>query len=140
MLLTFFLSSILNIRRITVNLEYRLVHSDKLAVGKSSPHAGHRRQVLTAVIVDVAKPPSGKLDLFNLYVVLSRSSGRCTIRLLRDFEDAVFMMRHDPELQQQDDRLEKLDQNTKLWWTQMKNGLDSPLLIMASSNLCIFGV
>ena len=39
-------------------------------------------QTIPRVIVDIASPPSGKLSLFNLYVALSRSSGRETIRLL----------------------------------------------------------
>jgi len=44
----------------------------------------------TAVIVDLAKPPNGKLTPFGAYVALSRSRGRDTIRLLRDFEDKIF--------------------------------------------------
>ena len=39
-------------------------------------------QTIPRVIVDIASPPTGKLSLFNLYVALSRSSGRETIRLL----------------------------------------------------------
>ncbi|KIK15822.1 hypothetical protein PISMIDRAFT_114547 [Pisolithus microcarpus 441] len=39
-------------------------------------------QTLPYVIVDIATPPSGSLNLFNLYVALSRSSGRSSIRLL----------------------------------------------------------
>ncbi|TFK91367.1 hypothetical protein K466DRAFT_458945, partial [Polyporus arcularius HHB13444] len=42
-------------------------------------------QTIPSVLVDLKSPPSGKLSLFNLYVALSRSSGRGTIRLLRDF-------------------------------------------------------
>lgn len=41
-------------------------------------------QTIVPVMVDVAKPPTGPLTLFNLYVALSRSAGRHTIRLLRD--------------------------------------------------------
>jgi len=48
-------------------------------------------QTLKTVIVDLAKPPSGgELSLFNIYVALSRSSGRDSIRLLRDFDPAIF--------------------------------------------------
>ncbi|KIK16994.1 hypothetical protein PISMIDRAFT_112290 [Pisolithus microcarpus 441] len=36
-------------------------------------------QTISSVIVDIARPPSGGLNLFNLYVALSRSSGRDTI-------------------------------------------------------------
>ncbi|KAH9943738.1 hypothetical protein B0H21DRAFT_695357, partial [Amylocystis lapponica] len=42
-------------------------------------------QTISFVIVDIASPPSGSdLTLFNVYVALSRSSGRHSIRLLRD--------------------------------------------------------
>ncbi|KAI6096710.1 hypothetical protein F5141DRAFT_1151848 [Pisolithus sp. B1] len=46
-------------------------------------------QTIPYVIVDIAKPPLGGLNLFNLYVALLRSSGRETIKLLRDFEDTI---------------------------------------------------
>lgn len=73
-------------------------------------------QTIAYVIVDIAKPPKGRLTLFNLYVALSRSSGRETIRLLRDFEDEVFLKSHAAEVQQEDDRLESLNENTRKWW------------------------
>ncbi|KAF9482840.1 hypothetical protein BDN70DRAFT_800717, partial [Pholiota conissans] len=62
-------------------------------------------QTLPYVIINVASPPTGKLTLFNLYVALSRSAGRKTIRLLRDFDDDLFKAAHDPQLLQEDDRL-----------------------------------
>ncbi|KIK22945.1 hypothetical protein PISMIDRAFT_101620, partial [Pisolithus microcarpus 441] len=39
-------------------------------------------QTISHVLVDIAQPPTGGLNLFNLYVALSRSSGHETIRLL----------------------------------------------------------
>ncbi|KAF8833842.1 hypothetical protein BDN67DRAFT_916162 [Paxillus ammoniavirescens] len=51
-------------------------------------------QTIPHVLVDIASPPSGVLNLFNLYVTLSRSSG-------------------------QDDRLQELDTKTKKWWQDM---------------------
>lgn len=36
-------------------------------------------QTLPYVIIDITKPPTRALDLFNLYVALSRSSGRESI-------------------------------------------------------------
>ncbi|KAI0261447.1 hypothetical protein BC834DRAFT_785986, partial [Gloeopeniophorella convolvens] len=43
-------------------------------------------QTISNVIVDVTSPLTGSdLSLFNIYVSLSRSSGRDTIRILRDF-------------------------------------------------------
>ena len=46
-------------------------------------------QTILHVTVNIASPPSGKLS-FNLYVALSRNSGRGTIRLLREFDDDIF--------------------------------------------------
>jgi hypothetical protein len=79
-------------------------------------------QTIATLLADVAKPPSGKLDLFNLYVTLSRSSGRDTIRLLRDFDDVTFLTQHNPSLQMEDNRLAKLDKTTKQWWEKMQEG------------------
>ena len=76
-------------------------------------------QTLPYVIVDIAKPPSGGLDLFNLYVALSRSSGCETIRLLHDFDDQMFLKTHDVALLAEDDRMERLDRITKEWWQKM---------------------
>jgi hypothetical protein len=73
-------------------------------------------QTLSYVIVDIATPPSGTLSLFNLYVALSRSSGRETIRLLRDFDDELFKKSHDVFLLEEDDRLERLNESTRSWW------------------------
>ncbi|KIL62905.1 hypothetical protein M378DRAFT_46886, partial [Amanita muscaria Koide BX008] len=66
-------------------------------------------QTLPFVLVDIASPPYGSLNLFNLYVALSRSSGRETIRLLRDFDPRLFRQTHDVNLMTEDDRLEKLN-------------------------------
>jgi len=78
-------------------------------------------QTIPRVIVDIASPPSGKLSLFNLYVALSRSSGRETIRLLRDFDDEIFLEAHEPELVLEDERLDDLDGTTKLWWQEINS-------------------
>ena len=70
-------------------------------------------QTIPYVIVDIASPPSGvQLTLFSLYVALSRSSGRETIRILSDFDDSVFLKSHDCNLLAEDDRLEHLDRLT----------------------------
>ena len=76
-------------------------------------------QTIPRVIIDIASPPSGKLSLFNLYVALLRSSGRETVRLLRDFDDDIFLEVHEPELTLEDERLDALDNMTKLWWQRM---------------------
>lgn len=43
-------------------------------------------QTVAPVIVDLGKPPSGRLTPFNAYVALSRSRSRDEVRLLREFE------------------------------------------------------
>ncbi|KAG6822648.1 hypothetical protein H0H92_013075 [Tricholoma furcatifolium] len=77
-------------------------------------------QTIPNVLVDIATPPTGGLSLFNLYVALSRSSGRQSIRILRDFDDSIFMAAHDPELLAEDDRLEHMDRQTRKWWQKMQ--------------------
>ena len=76
-------------------------------------------QTIPNVLVDIATPPRGSLSLPNLYVALSRSAGRETIRILRDFEEKWFLQEHDSELQIEDERLEQLNEETKVWWEAM---------------------
>ena len=78
-------------------------------------------QTIPYVVVDIASPPTSGLSLFNLYVALSRSSGRNTIRLLRDFDDDAFLQAHVPELLEEDERLEELDISTRRWWAKMSS-------------------
>jgi ATP-dependent exoDNAse (exonuclease V) alpha subunit len=77
-------------------------------------------QTILLVLVDIASPPNGGLSLFNLYVALSRSSGRSTIRLLQDFDDEVFLRSHDAALMEEDKRLEELNRITLEWWARMR--------------------
>ena len=77
-------------------------------------------QTIPYVVVDIASPPSSRLSLFNLYVALSCSSGRGTIRLLREFDDDMLLQGHEPELIDEDDRLEQLDEVTGEWWSKMQ--------------------
>ena len=78
-------------------------------------------QTIPRVIVDIASPPTGKLLLFNLYVALSRSSGQETFRLLREFDDEIFLGAHEAELVLEDERLDGLDQETKVWWQKISS-------------------
>ncbi|TFY67448.1 hypothetical protein EVJ58_g1608 [Rhodofomes roseus] len=79
-------------------------------------------QTIPCVIVDIASPPSGSdLTLFNIYVALSRSAGRETIRLLRDFDERLLFKPIDVALQVEDERLDKLDGETRRWWGRMKS-------------------
>ncbi|KAI5892662.1 uncharacterized protein SCHCODRAFT_02579232 [Schizophyllum commune H4-8] len=81
-------------------------------------------QTLPAVIVDIAKVPSGTpLNLFNVYVALSRSAGRHSIRLLREYDRSVFRQTHEPELLAEDDRLERLDVASKERWAAYRSRL-----------------
>jgi len=79
-------------------------------------------QMIPYILVDIATPPTGGLNLFNLYVALSRSSGRSTIRLLRNFDDKLFQASHGPELIVEDDRLETLNAETKEQWERNTGG------------------
>lgn len=70
-------------------------------------------QTIKKVIVDIGRPPSGALTPFNVYVALSRSSGRDTIRLLRDFDEDLFKVVPCENLEAEDRRLYNLDHDTK---------------------------
>jgi hypothetical protein len=76
-------------------------------------------QTLSFVIVDIATPPTGTLTLFNLYVALSRSRGRASIRLLRDFDDKLFRGTHNPALLTEDERLEDLNKKAEVWYNNV---------------------
>ncbi|KAJ3892209.1 hypothetical protein GG344DRAFT_45766 [Lentinula edodes] len=56
-----------------------------------------QNQTIACMLVVIGKPPTGMLNLFNLYVALSRSS---------------------------DDRLERLNEQTAWWWKKMKDTLE----------------
>lgn len=75
-------------------------------------------QTMECVIIDLGKPPSGKLTGFNMYVALSRGRGRATIRLLRDFEDKLFTTHPSEELRKEDERLDLLAQSTIRRWRE----------------------
>jgi ATP-dependent exoDNAse (exonuclease V) alpha subunit len=76
-------------------------------------------QTIPLVLVDIASPPSRTLSLFNLYIALSRSSGRSMIRLLHDFDDKVFQQSHETVLTEEDNRLEALNRTMIEWWRRM---------------------
>ena len=79
-------------------------------------------QTIPYVVVDIATPPTGGLSLFNLYVVLLRSSGKETIQLLRDFNAKVFQASHSVQLLAEDDRLRELDTEMKEQWERSGRG------------------
>lgn len=73
-------------------------------------------QTIEYVIIDIGRPPSGSLSAFGVYVALSRSRGRSTIRLLRDFDDALFQNHPSEDLRTDMERLERLNEETKVAW------------------------
>ena len=79
-------------------------------------------QTIPYVVVDIATPPTGGLSLFNLYVALSRSSGKETIRLLRDFDAKVFQASHSAQLLAEDNRLRELNTEMKERWERSGRG------------------
>lgn len=73
-------------------------------------------QTLPAVIVDLAKLPTGVLSSFGAYVALLRSRGRGNIRLLCEFDNKLFTTHPSEALRKENLRLEELDsQTTQLW-------------------------
>ncbi|KIN97094.1 hypothetical protein M404DRAFT_161540 [Pisolithus tinctorius Marx 270] len=77
-------------------------------------------QTLEHCVVDIGTPPSGQLTPFNAYVALSRSRGRETIRLLRDFDVRLFTQHPSEYLRREDEHLHKMDEETREWWEQTK--------------------
>lgn len=71
-------------------------------------------QTIERVVIDLAKPPSGALNPFSAYVALSRSRGRNNIRLLRDFDNALFTNHPSEDLRTEDLRLASLNMKTKI--------------------------
>ena len=109
--------------QIRVNGKTRTVTRTQFPITAAYSFTDYRAQGQTIpyVVVDIASPPTSGLSLFNLYVALSRSSGRNTIRLLRDFDDETFLQAHVPELLEEDERLEGLDAVTRKWWAKMSS-------------------
>lgn len=70
-------------------------------------------QTIEQVIVDLGKTSSFALDPFHAYVALSRSRGRETIRLLRDFDDKLLTHHPSEDLRQEDERLSRLAKATQ---------------------------
>ena len=73
-------------------------------------------QTLGNVIVDIGKTSRFPVDQFGAYVALSRSRGRHKIRLLREFEEKLFTKHPSEDLRAEDERLQRLVQETKKKW------------------------
>jgi len=70
-------------------------------------------QMIKYVIVDIGPTKRFPVDPFTTYVALSRSRGRQSIRLLRDFDERIFPKHPSDELRDKDERLEQLTMETK---------------------------
>lgn len=81
-------------------------------------------QTLQPVLVDIGPPPYGHLTPFNIYVALSRGTGRDNIRLLRDFDETLLQQHPSEYLRLEDDRLQRLNELTKEIWDARMNGLN----------------
>ena len=67
--------------------------------------------------MDLHKPPPPvTLTTFTAYIALSRSQGCDTIRLLGDFDDALFTTHPSEDLRQEDVWLAELTRITKEIW------------------------
>lgn len=70
-------------------------------------------QTLDRVIVDIGKPATGSINQFNAYVVLSRGRDPEKVWLLRPFDIQLFTQGVDPDLAEEDIRLEQLNEETR---------------------------
>jgi hypothetical protein len=98
------------------NSEKRRVTRRQPAITAAYAFTDYRSQGQTIehVIVDLGKPPGGGLTGFNAYVALSRSRGRDTVRLLREFDTQMFTQHPCDDLRVEDERLQLLTELTKL--------------------------
>ena len=78
-------------------------------------------QTLEPVIVDIGPPPYGRLTPFNVYVALSRGTGRDNIRLLRDFDETLLQHHPSEYLRLEDERLDSLNDSTKEIWESRRH-------------------
>ena len=77
-------------------------------------------QTISHAIINIAPPPRGSLNLFNLYVALSRCPARKDIHLLRGFNPETLLKKHEQSLVDEDSRLERLGSQTRNWWEEMR--------------------
>lgn len=90
------------------------VHREQLALTAAYAFTDYKAQgqTMECVLVDLGKPPTGTLTGFTVYVTLSRSRGRDTVRILRDFDTTLFTRHPSERLQDEDIRLCDLKKQT----------------------------
>ena len=64
-------------------------------------------------IADIARPPTGRMGLQNLYVILSRATSFDKLAILRPFDDKVFVEDPDDNLDALETRLEEKNQEVQ---------------------------
>jgi hypothetical protein len=67
-------------------------------------------------ILDLRRPPTGRLDLQNIYVMLSRMSKWEDLAILRPYQEDIFDIPPDPHYFDHDRYLKQQDQMTKDWF------------------------
>jgi len=101
---------------VTVRNKSHSISQRQLALAPAYAFTDYKAQAQTLeyVTIDISQPPSGSLSPFNAYVALSRSRGRGTIRLLRDFNDELFVHHPSEDLRREMLRLEELNKETQI--------------------------
>ena len=76
--------------------------------------ANHKAQgqTLEHVLIDIGTTKKFPVTPFSAYVALSRSRGRDSVRLLRDFDDTIFTKHPSEDLRREDERLKILIKTT----------------------------
>lgn len=92
----------------------RAVRRRQLAITPAYAFTDYKSQGQTIehVVVDLAESTRNSMDPFHAYVALSRSRGRDTIRLLRDFDSRLLTTHPSVHLRPEDARLEQLNATT----------------------------
>ena len=85
-------------------------------------------QTLQPVMIDIGPPPYGHLTPFNVYVALSRGTGRDNIRLLRDFDETLLQHHPSEFLRLEDERLDRLNKTTRDLWEARKKCIEKMIV------------
>jgi hypothetical protein len=103
----------------TFSIDYRHNHLTKVHQRQYPMCGGYaftdhkaQGQTLPYAVIDIAPTPQFAVTPFMAYVALSRSRGRQTIRLLRDFDDKIFTTHPSSDLRAEDARLKQLAEDT----------------------------
>jgi hypothetical protein len=72
-------------------------------------------------IVDIRKPPTGRLGLENLYVILSRATSWENIAILRPFDESIFMSKENEHLRIHDGWLKRQDEMSRYEFLEEEN-------------------